>query len=102
MTDRGVYVLQQRFTHALTRCVTVLADFEAATVREMREAELEYEWVAELITSPDDEVEVAGLVRDFHTFLDDGGHRALLREEGGDSKLRAIVRAEVKSRRGGT
>jgi hypothetical protein len=102
MTDRGVYVLQQRFTHAITRCAPVLADFEAATVREMREAELEYEWVAELIATPEDEAGVAGLVSDFHTFLDDGGHRALLREEGGDSRLRGIVRAEIKRRRGTT
>ena len=63
-------------------------------------AELEYEWVAELVADPDDEAEVSGLVRTFHTFLDEGGHRALLRREGGDSRLRAVVR-ELKRRRAG-
>jgi hypothetical protein len=100
MTDRGVYILQQRFTHAITRCAAVLADFEAATVKEMREAELEYEWVAELVADPTDETAVDEQVSAFHTFLDEGGHRALLREEGGDARLRAIVRAEIKQRRG--
>jgi hypothetical protein len=81
--------------------VPVLVDFEAATVMEMREAELEYEWVAELVADPEDEAEVSGLVRAFHTFLDEAGHRALLRQEGGDSRLRTVVRAELKRRRGG-
>lgn len=99
MTDRGVYVLQQRFTHAITRCAPVLADFEAATINEMHEAELEYEWVAELVADPDDDAKVSGLVDAFHRFLDDGGHRALLREEGGHSRLRAVIRAELKRRR---
>ena len=99
MTDRGVYVLLQRFTHAITRCAPVLADFEAATVNEMREAELEYEWVAELVSDPANDAEVYGLVREFHTFLDEGGHRALLTDEGGDARLRAVVRAELKRRR---
>ena len=100
MTDRGIYVLQQRFTHAITRCAPVLADFEAATVREMREAELEYEWVADLIGDPADDAAVNEQVRAFHTFLDEAGRRELLREEGGDARLRAIVRAEIKLRRG--
>jgi hypothetical protein len=100
MTDRGVYVLQQRFTHAITRYAPLLADFEAASVNVMREAELEYEWVAELIGDPADDSDVAAHVRAFHTFLDEGGHRALLGQEGGDSRLRAVVRAEIKSRRG--
>ena len=99
MTDRGVYVLQQRFTHAITRCAPLLVDFEAASVNEMREAELEYEWVAGLVREPANHAAVNAQVQAFHTFLDDGGHRALLREEGGDSRLRAIVRAEIKTRR---
>jgi hypothetical protein len=48
MTDRGVYIVLQRFTHAITRCAAVVADFQAATLNEMREAELEYEWVSDL------------------------------------------------------
>jgi len=46
MTERGVLVLQQRFTHAITRCAVVLADFEKGTRTEMREADLEYDWGA--------------------------------------------------------
>ncbi len=102
MTDRGVYVLQQRFTHAITRCAPVLADFEAASVTEMREAEFEYEWVGELVADPADDDAVNAQVKAFHTFLDMGGHRVLLHEEGGDSRLRAIVRAEIKTRRDAT
>lgn len=98
MTDRGVYVLLQRFTHAITRCAPVLADFEAAAVREMREAELEYEWVAGLTADPTEASAVNEQVRAFHTFLDEEGHRHLLRQEGGDGRLRAIVRAEIKRR----
>lgn len=98
MTDRGVYILQQRFTHAITRCAVLLADFENSSRSEMREAELEYEWVADLTADQTDENEVARHVRDFHAFLDEGGHRALLRQEGGESQLRAIVRAEIKRR----
>lgn len=96
MTDRGVYILMQRFTHAITRCATVVADFEAAAVKEMREAELEYEWVAELVADPSDGAAIEQQVRTFHGFLDDGDRRALLLQEGGDARLRAIVRAEIK------
>jgi hypothetical protein len=99
MTDRGVYVLQQRFTHAITRCAPVLADFEAATVKEMREAELEYEWVADLVADPAGDAAVNEQVGAFHSFLDEGCHRELLRQEGGEARLRAIVRAEIKRRR---
>jgi hypothetical protein len=103
MTDLGVYALQQRFTHAITRCAPVIADFEKGTVREMREAELEYEWVDDLVGDPgDDAAAVNAEVQAFHSFLDESGHRALLREPGGESRLRAIVRAEIKSRRGAT
>lgn len=100
MTDRGVYVLQQRFTHAITRCAVPLADFEASSRNVMREAELEYEWVADVTADPNDEHEVASHVTEFHSFLDEGNHRALLVQEGGDSQMRAIVRAELKRRRG--
>lgn len=65
----------------------------------MREAELEYEWVADLTMDSTDEGEIAGHVTAFHSFLDEEGHRALLLQEGGASKLRAIVRAEIKVRR---
>lgn len=101
MTERGVYVLLQRFTHAITRCAPLLADFQAAAVKEMREAELEYEWVAELVDGLGGDAEVAGLVRDFHTFLDEDGRRALLTAAGGESRLRAAVRAEIKRRQEG-
>ena len=47
MTERGVYVLQQRFTHAITRCAVPIAAFESSSKHVMREAELEYEWVAD-------------------------------------------------------
>jgi len=100
MTDRGVYILQQRFTHAITRYATVLADFEAATIKEMREAELEHEWVADLVADPADDAAVNEQVLAFHTFLDEGGYRKLLRQEGGETRLRAIVRTEIKRRRG--
>jgi hypothetical protein len=98
MTDRGVYTLLQRFTHAITRCAPVLADFEAATVKEMREAELEYEWVAGLSNEAAISAEVEQQVRAFHTFLDADGRRELLRQEGGEARLRGIVRAEIKRR----
>lgn len=101
MTDRGVYILLQRFTHAITRCAVVLADFQAAALKEMREAELEYEWVADLLCDRTDDTQVEQHVRAFHTFLDDGGFRELLRQEGGDARLRGIVRAEIKRRRSG-
>jgi hypothetical protein len=100
MTDRGVYILQQRFTHAITRCAVPLADFEASSRNVMREAELEYEWVGDLTADPKDEGEVSAHIKDFHTFLDEGDHRKLLTQEGGHSPLRAIVRAELKGRRG--
>jgi hypothetical protein len=95
MTDRGVYILLQRFTHAITRCAPLLVDFEAAALHEMREAELEYEWVAEIAGGSDDAA-VESQVRAFHTFLEEGGYRELLRQEGGDARLRAIVRMEIK------
>jgi hypothetical protein len=90
----------RRFTHAITRCAPVLADFERAAVREMREAELEYEWVADLVDDQTDECAISTRVPEFHAFLDDGDRRALLRQPGGDSRLRAVVRAEIKRRRG--
>ncbi len=71
MTERGVYVLQQRFTHAITRCAVPIADFESSSKHVMREAELEYEWVAELASDPENEEEVSELTVAFHEFLDE-------------------------------
>lgn len=98
LTERGVYILQQRFTHAITRCAVPLADFERSSKRVMREAELEYEWVADLVDDPTDERAISRLVSSYHRLLDKDGNRALLREEGGDSTLRGIVRREIRAR----
>jgi hypothetical protein len=98
MTERGVYILQQRFTHAITRYAPLLGAFEQSSRHVMREAELEYEWVAELTADPADEEQSKRLVMAFHEFLDADGRRKLLLEEGGDSRLRAMVRAEIKAR----
>ncbi len=99
MTERGVYIAQQRFTHAIARCAVPLAYFERASKHAMREAELEYEWVAELVTpGAAAEPETAKLVKEFHKLLDRDGNRHLLLEEGGDSRLRSIVRSEIKRR----
>ena len=51
----------------------------------MREAELEYEWVAELAADPSDGAAIDQQVRAFHNFLDDGHRRALPGQEGGDT-----------------
>lgn len=101
MTERGVYVLQQRFTHAITRCAVPVADFEASSKHVMREAELEFEWVAELVPDGTDEKHVQDLTEAFHDFLDEDDRRALIRPEGGESQLRSQVRTEIKHRRGG-
>jgi hypothetical protein len=98
MTERGVYIVQQRFMYAITRCAVWLSEFEKSSRHVMREAEMEYEWVADLVDDPTDEKEITKLVTDFHKLLDQNDNRKLLLQEGGDSTLRAIVRRAIKDR----
>jgi len=95
LTERGVYIFQQRFTHAITRCVVPIAAFEKTSKHVLREAELEFDWISELAPQHADHRAIADLVTRFHALLDTDGRRALLRQEGGESSLRRIVHAAI-------
>jgi hypothetical protein len=98
LTDRGVYILQQRFTHSSARAAIPLIEFERASRPVLSEAELEYEWLGELVDPGADQGSIEALVREFHAFLDQAGARELLYQEGGESRARALVRQELRER----
>jgi hypothetical protein len=96
LTERGVYIFQQRFTHAITRCVVPIADFEKTSKHVLREAELEYDWISELSPDDADDQAIGEFVAQFHALLDSDDRRALLRREGGESSLRRTVQAAIR------
>lgn len=100
LTERGVYIFQQRFTHALTRVGVPLSRFEQVSKHILREAELEYDWISELAAEGADDKAIAQLVRDFHTILDADNNREMLRQEGGESRLRRTIHAAIRESRG--
>jgi len=102
LTERGVYIFQQRFTHALARVAVPLPEYEVASKAVLREAGLEVEWVDSLVGNPTDDKAITKTVKSFHKFLDepDGEGPATRRDRhaGGDTALTKLVRIEIKRR----
>jgi len=104
LTERGVYIFQQRFTHALARVAVPLPEYEVASKAVLREAGLEVEWVDSLVGNPTDDKAITKTVKSFHKFLDEpdgegpATRRGLLRHAGGDTALTKLVRIEIKRR----
>ncbi|GEM_PF-1662319 len=102
LTERGVYVFQQRLTHALTRVAVKLDDYERALRDVLREAALEEDWVDGLVADPTDERAIGKAAEAFHRFLDEEEtpgrkRRELLKVEGGERRLTKLVRDELKA-----
>ena len=96
LTERGVYIFLQRFTHAITRCSVPLSRFEEVCRHILREAELEHDWVMELVDDGAGDAQIAEQVHAFQNLLDADDNRGLLRQEGGESLLRRKIRAAIR------
>lgn len=105
LTERGLYILQQRFTHSLTRVAFPLAAFEEGSRHIAAEAEMENEWVEGLASDERDAAMVEGAVKEFHKFLDEdvngAPRRAGFRQTGGTSAINKEIRAEINRRQAG-
>jgi hypothetical protein len=90
LTDRSIYILQQRFVHSLTRVVVGLDQLEKASGHVLAEAELEEEWIDALADLEDADTIDTEVAR-FAEFMDDG-----LRDQLEDPASRTDVRRQVR------
>lgn len=96
LTDWGIYVLQQRLVHSLTRVVVELDAFEGACGHVLEEAALQEEWVDEL--SDGQAGSLQEQVAAFTRFMDDEGRREALTDTARRSGIRTAVRTEIELR----
>lgn len=97
LSDHGIYVLQQRFVHSLTRVVVGLDRLEGSSGHVLAEAELEEEWV-EKMADLDDSASVARETGAFQDFLGQEA-RDDLKLHDRRSGVRRVVRQEIDARR---
>ena len=98
LSDHGIYVLQQRLVHSLTRVVVGLDTLEAASGHVLAEAELEEEWVEQLAGSDAEAEALRSEVSGFQAFFNDFRADFKLRERRAD--IRRTVREEIRARGG--
>lgn len=97
LKDRGIHVLQQRLVYSLTRVEVGLEKLHEQTAHVLLEAELEEEWVDELVAEAErDQLELESEA--FTQFMDDG-HRDALKDPTRRSDTVRLVRAEIGRRR---
>lgn len=98
LTDRGIHILQQRLVYSLTRVEVGLDRLHEQAAHVLLEAELEEEWVDELV--PDATIEgLSAAATAFMLFMDSGHRKALTDLTLRSDTVRA-VRAEIRRRRG--
>jgi hypothetical protein len=96
LTQRGIYVLQQRLVYSLTRVAVGLDKLQEQIAHVLLEAEIEEQWVDDLADGVDAEALSAASVA-FATFMD-GGHREALKDVTRRSDTLRTVRAEISRR----
>jgi hypothetical protein len=95
LSEQGIYLMQQRLVHSLTRVVVGLDQLEAASGAVLGEAELEEEWV-EALADLSDRSSIAGQTTAFQEFFNP--HRDDFKLPDRRADVRRAVRREIRQR----
>lgn len=102
LTDRGIFVLQQRLIKHYTRVELALEVLRTQSAAVLNEAQMQWEWVEEALTEEElqDESAVVREAQVFDTWLGQGtpSRREKLRDEINSTTLRKEVRAAARDR----
>ncbi|MGB7982949.1 MAG: hypothetical protein WCF36_19370 [Candidatus Nanopelagicales bacterium] len=102
LTDRGIFVLQQRLMKHYTRVELALDLLRAQSAAVLTEAQMQWDWVEEALTEEElqDEAAVEREAQVFDTWLGQGtpSRRAKLRDEINFAAVRKEVHAAARDR----